>query len=77
VTFSDRELAKMYGEVERYIERWLRHVIMVDDDGLPRKLTEAEIQDGLELTRAENRREIAIERRRRERARRRKAAKTK
>jgi hypothetical protein len=73
--FSDRDLATIYRDVERYIARWLCKVIIVDDDGTPRKLTEAEIEDGIEFTRAENRREWANERRRRERARRRKAAK--
>jgi hypothetical protein len=61
----------MYAAVERYIARWLRKVILVER-GMPRKLTDAEVEDLVKFTRAENRREWCNERRRRERARRRK-----
>ena len=62
----------MYADIERYIARWLRKVILVDNRGMPRKLTDPEIVDLVKFTRAENRREWRNERRRRERARRRK-----
>ena len=32
VTFSDSEVLQIDRDVERYIERWLRHLILVDDD---------------------------------------------
>jgi hypothetical protein len=69
VWFSDASLRDIDRDVERYIERWLRHVILVDDDGMPRRMTEEEIQDGMMSTRAEGRRERANYRRRRKRAR--------
>jgi hypothetical protein len=64
VIFSSVELLEMDREVERYIERWLRHVILVEDDGTPRRLSEEEVKDGVKSTRAENRRRRANYRRR-------------
>jgi hypothetical protein len=64
VTFSNAELLEMDREVERYIERWLRHVILVEDDGTPRRLSEEEVRDDVKSTRAFNRRRRANYRRR-------------
>jgi hypothetical protein len=64
-TLSDSELFRIDRDVERYIEKWLRHVILVDDDGARRRLTAAEIREAMKFTRPGNRRSSENYRRRR------------
>jgi hypothetical protein len=69
VWLSDAMLLAIDRDVDRYIERWLRHVILVDH-GTPRRLSAEEIQHSMKFSKAQSRRERANYRRRRERARR-------
>jgi len=72
IALSDGGAKVMSDAVERHVEHWLRHLIIVDPSGTVRRLTEAEVQHGLSGTRSANARDRAKQRRLRGQAKRRK-----